>query len=684
MLVFLLGHLSCNLGALLVMNVQTSIRSKVATRQKGMDAAGETGGVALSTKVTQTTDSPADDDTRGTLRSRSFTGLLITQFLGAVNDNMFRWLVVPIGKTIVSEGQEALALSAGLACFVLPYLILAAPAGYLADRYSKQKVIIGCKVAELVIMILGIGAILSGNLFLMFAVIALMGSQSALFGPSKFGSIPEIVRGDRIAAANGLIGMTTVLAIVLGTIGGAILFTITSPTGPDGALLGSAGHHNWWIPAVALIGVATAGLIASLIIMPLPIANPKRTFPYNAPRQTVRDLAALASSRPLLRAAVGCAIFWALAALAQMNVDLYAINELGGDQTHVGILLAVLALGVGIGSVLAGIWSAGRVELGIVSLGAAGIAVSAMMLFVVPDSNGGMLSPAYIWTVFWLLMLGTGAGLYDIPIQAFLQHRSPSESRGSILAANNFVTFSAMLAAAGLFWLWNDLMQLSARHIFLMLGLFTVPVFVYVVWLLPAASVRCFVWLLSRTVYRVRVTGRENVPQEGGALLAANHVSWIDGVLLILHNRRPVRMVAFAGYMDRWWLRRLSSDAGTIPIRPGKRSVVESVRKVREALNAGELVCVFPEGSITRDGELAEFQPGFLSMLKKTGAPVIPVHLGGLWGSIFSWERGKLFWKWPRRWPYPVSIRFGGPIAAPKDTDQVRRAVAELGAENEK
>jgi len=647
------------------------------------DGADPSREAALTVEPTQTPETP--DDLQGTLRSRSFLGLLITQFLGAVNDNMFRWLVVPIGKTLVAKGNASLALAAGLACFVLPYMLLAAPAGYLADRFSKRTVIVSCKVAEVVIMILGVGAILSSNLYLMFIVVALMGSQSALFGPSKLGSIPEMVRADRISAANGMIGMTTVLAIVVGTIGGSVLYTVTTATGPGDELLepGTAGHHMWWISAAALIGVALAGLLASLLIAPLKSANPTRTFPFNAPRQTVRDLAALGSSRSLFRAALGCTVFWALGALAQMNVDQFVGFRLGLGQLHVGILLGALAVGVGVGSVLAGVWSAGRVELGIVSLGSAGIAVSAILLSLVEPSLGAAPSPSYLWSCFWLCMLGISAGLYDIPIQAFLQARSPKESRGSILAATNFLTFSGMLLSAALFYLCSGPLGLSPGLIFLLLGLSTVPVFLYVVWLLPGPTVRCLVWLLSHTIYRVRVVGREeNLPKEGGALLVANHVSWIDGVLLILHSPRPVRMVAFAEYIYRWWwLRVLAKDMGTIPIEPGRRSVVQSVRTAREAVREGELVCIFPEGHITRTGEMGEFRPGFLSILKNTGAPLIPIHLGGLWGSIFSWERGKLFWKWPRRWPYPVSIRFGPPIVAPEDTEEVRRAVMNLGKE---
>ena len=636
------------------------------------DSAAKT---ALSIETTNPVGRAETAGLQGDLRSRSFLGLLATQFLGATNDNMFRWLVVPIGKEIVGPDNAAVALSAGLACFVLPYLLLAAPAGYLADRFSKRTVIVGCKLGELIIMLLGVGAILvcgldkTAGLYMMFAVVALMGAQSALFSPSKFGSIPEIVRSNRISAANGLIGMTTVLAIVVGTVAGNLLYGLTRPL----------GQQMWWISAIALIGVATAGLAASLWIAPLRAANPKRTFPFNAPQRTIRDLAALGSNRPLLRAALGMTVFWSLGSLAQMNVDLFAISELGVRQEYVGVLLAMLAIGVGVGSVLAGIWSGGRVELGIVSLGAAGIAVSAMLLFTVPAGNGVAFSPAFCWTGWWLLMLGTSAGLYDVPLQAFLQHRSPAESRGSILAASNFLTFSGMLAAAGVFFLSRDVIGASARGIFLAIGLATVPVFVYIVWLLPGATVRALVWLLTHTIYRVRVEGRENLPAEGGALVVANHVSWIDGVLLTLHCPRPIRLVGFAEYVQKWWLRWLADDFRTISIEPGKKSVVRSIRTVREALRDGDLVCIFPEGGITRSGKMEEFQPGFLSMRKGTGTPVVPIYLGGLWGSIFSFERGRFFWKWPKRWPYPVTIRIGRPIDEPVDGEQIRQSVESLG-----
>ena len=578
------------------------------------------------------------------LTSRSFLGLLATQFLGAINDNMFRWLVVPIGKEIVAgeQGAPAIALSLGLASFVIPYLLLAAVAGYLADRFSKRTIIVSCKIAEVVIMGLGVLSILYGDLYVMLSVIALMGAQSALFAPSKFGSIPEIVSEKRVAAANGLIGMTTVVAIVIGTILGNLLFGATTLIGDNGELLKPAGQHRLWISAASLLGVALLGLLASLLITRLPAADPTRRFPFRFVRQTVRDLTLLGSRRALLRASLGCAVFWTLAAMAQMNVDVYTTAELVKTQFHVGILLAVLSIGVGSGSVLAGIWSSQRIELGLVPLGAAGITISGIALFAAPAIDLEMAIDArYVCACLALFFLGASAGMYNIPIQAFLQNHAPEESRGSILAANNFLAYTGMLLAAALFWAASEVASLEPGQIFLALGLVTIPVCLYVVWLLPGATARVFVFLLSKVFYRVRLEGKENLQVDGGVLLIANHVSFIDGVLLLLYLPREPRILARADPSHGRLYRRLALDLGTIFIEPGKRSLVESLETARQALESGEVVCIFPEGKMTQTGEVGEFQRGFLRVVKDMPATIVPIFLDGLWGSIFSWEGGE-------------------------------------------
>jgi acyl-[acyl-carrier-protein]-phospholipid O-acyltransferase/long-chain-fatty-acid--[acyl-carrier-protein] ligase len=624
---------------------------------------------------------PADDG-RGGAFSLSFLALVATQFFVSLNDNMFRWLVVPIGKELIDKAwvdmpqviqdwmePESLALSLGLACFTLPFLIFAAPAGFLADRFSKRNVMVVCKAAEIVVVALGAAAILWGNVPLMFLMLFILGAQAMMFITSKLGAIPEIVRSDKIAAANGLISMVSMAAIIIGSVAGNWLYALTKP----------AGQGRWWLSASALLGVAACGLITSLFIGRLRVANPARAIPWNPAGQTVRDLGALISMRSLFLAAVGSTYFWALGALSQINIDQFATKHLFVVQQYVGPLLAVLTLGIGGGALLAGIVSRGKVELGLVPLGGLGIAVTSMLLTIVPGGAAGAPTTAgYSLSCVLLLGMGLTAGLYEIPLQAFLQDRSPPESRGSIMAAYNFLAFAGMLGASGVYWLLSGPLGLSAQMIFLVGGIATIPVVFYIVWTLPFETTRLVASLLTRCIYRVRVEGLENVPKNGGALLAANHISWADGLLLGLACPRHPRMIAYADYFENPWLGWFGRLGRIIPIGPTRKSMVEAIRAAREALREGELVCIFPEGHISRTGEMQGFQAGFLTILKETDAPVVPTYLGGLWGSVFSYEGGKFFWKWPKRWRYPVSIRFGRPIHQPTDVDQVRRAVEEL------
>jgi acyl-[acyl-carrier-protein]-phospholipid O-acyltransferase/long-chain-fatty-acid--[acyl-carrier-protein] ligase len=607
---------------------------------------------------------------RGGLMSRGFLGLLLTQFLGAVNVNMFRWLVVPIGKDYGGEGHEAEALTIAAACLMLPYLLFASHAGFLADRFSKRSVIVCLKLAELALMIVGVLAVsvaTPGTYYILYGMVFLIGIQSALFAPSKLGSIPEIVRSNKISAANGVIGLTTIVGIVLGSIAGPYIYSKT----------GEFGQGNPWLTALPFLGVALSGCLASLLIGPLVAADRNRAFPRNPLKDTWRDLMLLAQNRTLLRVVLGIVFFWSLASLANLNIDAHGSKVLLLEQKEIGPLLGILAVGVGLGSALAGFLSSGRVELGLVPLGAAGVALSAISLFIAGESYGA--------TCFWLFALGAFAGTFDIPLEAYVQHRSPPQHRGAILAASNFLTFSGMLLFTGLFFLLqapllsDGASLMSPRGIFLLAGLCTVPVLLYTLVLLPQATIRMIVWIFSLLIYRVRVVGRENLPETGGALLIPNHVSWIDGVLLLLTSSRPIRMIVYADYIEGWWIRGLARLMGAIPIKPGGRSTVEALRTARKALQNGELVCIFPEGGLTRTGQLMAFRPGYLRIIEKTDAPVIPVYLDGLFGSIFSYYGGKVFWKWPRRWPYRVSIVFGHPVADRDDTFRLRRAVQDLG-----
>ncbi|MFO0869545.1 MAG: acyl-[ACP]--phospholipid O-acyltransferase [Pirellulales bacterium] len=623
------------------------------------------------------------------LSSRSFLALLVMQALTVTNDNIFRWLAVGIGKQYVSAEKQSLILSIGTVSFVLPYLLLAAPSGYLADRFAKRQVILVCKFAEIVLMMFAVAAISLGSLPALFFVLALMGAQSALFSPARLMSLPELLKPEKLSAANGCLGLTTVLSMVFGSAVGNWLTDAT----------GRFGQEQLWLSASILLGIALAGWAVSWLLRRVPAANPSLKFPWNAGPQTWRDLRELARNGALFRVSLGIAFFWSLGALAQLNIDRFAFEKGAIQQSQVAPLLAALALGVGLGSVLAGLWSRGHVELGIVPLGGLLLAVCSMLLFTVQGtlveatvavdgSAASSLTFAYLIAAGLLLCLGIGAGLFDVPLEAYLQHRSPPTSRGSILAASNFLTFGGITAASGLFALLRaplragDQPLLSASQIFLVCGLLTIPVCVYIIWRIPQASLRFLVWLSSLTVYRLKVFGREHLPAQGGAVLVANHVSWLDGFLLMLTSSRPVRPIAWVGTMQSRWVRTLADLYGVIPIDASKpKSIIKALKTAREAVLAGDIVAIFPEGGITRTGQLQSFRPGMLRIIEGTDVPVIPVFLDGLWGSIFSFSQGRFFWKWPRQWPYPIQIHFGVPLTAPENIHQVRQAVLELGAQ---
>jgi acyl-[acyl-carrier-protein]-phospholipid O-acyltransferase/long-chain-fatty-acid--[acyl-carrier-protein] ligase len=620
------------------------------------------------------------------LLSITFLGLLFTQFLGAANDSVLRWLVIGIGKEYVANGkipfEASTVLAIGSGCFVLPYILFAAPSGYLADRFSKRTVIVACKVAEVIIMAFAVLAIVVGNVYLMFLVVALIGTQAALFGPAKLGSIPEMLRANKISVANGVLGLTTVTALTVGTLLGNWL---ASPE-----VTGNLGQEHWWKSAVVLIGLAVAGWATSLMIMPLKAALPTRTFswnPLNIARQTFRDLEILSIDRAMLRVALGIMFFWSLALLVQLNVDQFAIEGGADDQTQVGFLLAAIIVGMGVGCVLAGLWSGGKVELGILPLGAGGLALFSYLLYTV---EGELVAPSdsftwsYLAACAFLVGLGISAGLFDVPLQAFMQDQSPPEHRGAILAASNFLTFTGMLFASVAYWFLRTPavgIELSPRQVFLLGGLATIPVFIYIVFLIPQATIKFMAWLAAHTFYRIRIYQRENLPEQGGALLVPNHISWVDGLLLFCTSPRPVRMILDGGLLTNWWTRGICKIVGAIPIRNTPKAARHAIETARTALQNGELVCIFPEGGITRSGQLQSFKAGVLEIQRDTGAPIVPVFLDELWGSIFSFRGGRFFWKWPSAVPRNVSIWFGKPIVNPQEVFTVRQAVQDLGAD---
>ena len=741
----------------------------------------------------------------GKLMSPAFQGLLWTQWLTSINDNVFRWYVIGVGKDQFAPEDQAFLLIVGSAFFIVPYIIFSSVAGWLADRFEKSKVIMGCKFAEIVIMTIGVFSVtLMGKpnpsvavdpfFYLLLAAVFLMGLQSALFAPAKVGTIPELLTEKTIAAGNGIFNLATLSATVIGMALGGWLSDITS-----------RGQEQVWIAAVVLIGIAVVGTVLSFLVRSLPAANKTVKFPATILGETIRDIRLLFSFKFLFRIALGISFFWAIAAFAQLNIDFFSEESGGFLESHRTPLLIAVVMGIGLGSVLAGIISAGRIELGLVPLGAIGLAVFAVLLYFSPA--GFIEEDLFTWkkTLVCLLLVGLGmsAGIFDVPLASYLQHNSPIESRGSLLSATNCIAFSGILmmfgvllvcrgassqgslanlppqmTAAGLgeadqaklsalveefkateisentsgvaefvnradstirsaalselvfadsqrrseakvsysldqyrhefasglgakitpeikseqFQTGQQIKQailqsgklprLNSRQIFLLMGILAIPVVIYSLFRLIKPTIRLLFLLGLQLFYRIKVTGTENLPAQGPAVVVANHTSWLDGVFMLVLVPRLPRVIAWAGNFKSKIMKMWADFCGMILIAGGPKSIRKGLQTARDALDSGEVVALFPEGGISRENQIKSFKPG-LSKILENGkpVPVVPVYFDEIWGSLFSYSEGKAIFKRPSRWRHPLSLHIGKPIENTDELFSIRQGLQELSTQ---
>ena len=593
-------------------------------------------------------------------------GLLIVQFLGAFNDNAWKLIVALLAIRTVAEqvGGSGPAFEAAsqtqttiaFMVFTLPLMLVSIPAGVLADRLSKRSVIIIMKAIEVCLMAGGTLALLirpSGGV-LSLVVLGLMGAHSALFSPAKYGILPEILPHEQLSSGNGLLELLTFLAIISGTIAG-------------GVLLDGAGGSPW-ISGLVLMTLASLGFLVSWSV---PRVHPARSEGGIATTVMIA-WDALRSDRILRLAVLGSIFFWAVASLAGQDILVYGKAVLGLADRMVGLPLAVLAIGTGLGAVLAGKLSASKVEYGLLPLGAIGLTVFLLLL--------GTSSPAFSGTLLLMALLGIASGILVVPLNALIQWRSPDDRRGAVIALSNSFIFGGILVGSLSAKILSGV-GLSASGILLAASVATAAGTLWVLWLLPDAFLRLVLVLLTHTFYRLQVVGREHVPERGGALLVPNHVSFIDGLLILASLDRPIRFVVDADYVHHPLLRPFMKSLGAIPISAsgGPRMLLRSLRDAGKYLDQGELVCIFPEGQLTRTGMLLPFRRGFERLSKGRGAPIIPVHLDRIWGSIFSYANGRFFTKLPERIPYPVTVCFSARLPSDTPVYEVRRAVQDMG-----
>jgi 1-acyl-sn-glycerol-3-phosphate acyltransferase len=601
------------------------------------------------------------------LRDRRFAPLFWTQFFGAFNDNFLKNAIVLLitfrsGEIFGFSPSEMVVVSGGI--FILPFFLFSAIAGQVADKYEKAKVIRVIKVCEIGIMALAAAGFLTAHFPLLLTALFLMGVHSAFFGPIKYSILPQQMDETELVGANALIEAGTFLAILLGTIGGGVLVSLA-----NGPLVVSA----------LLIAFAGIGYFKSRGVPAASAADNSITIGWNVWRPTVEILRVTRSNHAVYLSILGASWFWFFGASMLSLFPTYAKETLHANESVVTLLLACFSMGIGLGSLLCEKLSKGRIELGLVPFGSIGISVFTLDLFfrgssvALGDPDGALVGALDMLThvssarvLVDLVFIAVFSGFFIVPLYANIQERSAPAVRSRVIAGNNILNSIFMVASAiMLFTLLK--MGVAVPTLFLILSALNALVSIYIYTLLPEFLFRFLSWILSNIMYKLTVNNAAHVPKTGAAIIAANHVSFVDWMILSAAVLRPMSFVMHESYLGGPILRLLMKRARVIPIASAKEKpeVLESaMNTIAERLSAGELICIFPEGTITKTGELSTFKPGIERIVARTPVPVIPAALSGMWGSFFSRKYGRAMSGVPRRIHFPVSVTFSEPIAA--------------------
>jgi len=591
-----------------------------------------------------------------------FWSLIATQFQGAFNENGLKQLIIflILAMNLAKEDRDRLVPIVGF-LFSAPFILFSMIGGYFADRFSKRNVTIWTKVFEILVMMLALAALATRNLPLEMAAVFLASTQAAIFGPSKYGLLPELLPQERLSWGNGVLELGTFIAIIAGSVAAGFMAE------------GFSGRQAY--SGAILVGCSLVGLLCSQGISRVGAADPLKKFRANIFGDLWSQGKLIRSDRVLRLAVLGNTYFWFLGALLQFDIIVYGQDVLRLSSSSNSILQAAIAIGIGLGSLAAGYLSAGKIEYGLVPLGSLGMTVLGILLSLHDLTFTGVL--------LLLAGLGFAGGFFIVPINALIQHRPEESKKGGIIAAANLLSFAGIGAASGVYYVLTHYVHLGPGAIFLWASLATLAATGYILYLLPDSLLRLLLWMLTHTLYRLDVAGREGVPARGGALLVPNHVSMADAVFLIASLDRPIRFLMFKGSYEHPLVKPFAKILGVIPIASdqGPREMIHSLREATQALQNGELVCIFPEGQMTRIGQMLPFRRGMERIMKGVDVPIIPVNLDGVWGSIFSFAGGRFLWKLPRHLPYPVRVTFGAPLASTATSQEARQAVQDLSAE---
>lgn len=611
------------------------------------------------------------------LRERRFRPLFFTQFLGAFNDNVFKTALITLvtfraGELTQLDGKTLATLLPGL--FILPFFLFSASSGQLADKLEKSSIVRAVKLFEIAVMSLAAWGFMSHNLWLLVAALFLMGLHSTLFGPVKYGYLPQHLKQEELVGGNGLIEMGTFVAILLGEVLGAWLAT---------ARQGSA------LTSSVIIGIAMLGWWVSRGIPFTAPVDPGLKISSNPFRETWHNLRFATGNRTVWLSLLGISWFWFYGATLLAQFPTYAHEVLGGDESVFILLLTVFSFGIGAGSLLCERLSGHRVEIGLVPFGAIGLTLFGVDLYFssnvfaspVPWHFTAFLAESAHWRLLAdIVLIGLFGGFYIVPLYALIQTRSEKSHQSRIIAANNILNaFFMVISAAASLLLFS--LGLSIPQLFLATALFNAVVAIYIYRLVPEFLMRFIIWLLVSTLYRLKKTGLENIPEEGAAVVVCNHVSFIDALVVMAACPRPIRFVMDHNIFKLPILNFVFHEGRAIPIAPVREdpaALEKAYDEIARALEAGDLIGLFPEGRITDNGDLYPFKRGIARIIERSPVPVVPMALKGLWGSFFSRMGGPAMTRPFRRGPFStVTLSVAPPLTPASVTPERLQAIVE-------
>ncbi|MFP5387455.1 MAG: MFS transporter [Bacteriovoracia bacterium] len=574
---------------------------------------------------------------------RKFWPVFWTQFLGAFNDNLFKnaMVILITFKSYTLLGfspDQMVALCGGI--FILPFFLFSSLAGQCADKFSKSSLITYTKFSEILIMIIGSVGFLMESVGILFVALFLMGLQSTVFGPVKYSILPELLDDNEIVQGNAEVELGTFLSILLGTIAGGLLISLS--------------HGAYYLSATTIL-LAILGLWTGTRVLKLPPVEPALRVDFNLFSSTLDIISLSRKTRSVFISILGISWFWLFGAMLLSIFPVYVKNTLYGNEGVVTLFLALFSIGVGIGSIICEKASHERVELGLVPFGSIGMCLFVLHLYFIgaPYEDPGttltlteFLAQKNSWLIVTdLLGLSIMSGFFIVPLYTFIQVRSERTERSRIIAANNILNALFMVIGSlllmGLFAL-----NLKVHEIFLVLFVLSTAVSIYIYTVIPEFLWRFIAVIIGRIIYKLNIKGNENIPNEGPGVLIANHVSFVDWLLIAASVKRPVRFVMHYSFMKIPFMSFLMRGAKVIPIAGAKEDpkiLEEAFEAISQVLKDGELVCIFPEGKITHDGKLSVFRPGIEKILERDPVPVIPMVIRGMWGSFFSRKYGSAF-----------------------------------------